>query len=273
MAQVNLWENQIYYGDCLLIVKNLPTNSIDLIITSPPYGDQRKNIYGGVHPNKYLDWFLPRSEQFLRVLKPNGTFILNIKEKVVKKERHTYVLELILAMREQGWKWTEEWIWHKKTSMPGKWPNRFRDAWERCLQFNKTYDFNMYQDEVMVPAGEWTKDRMQRLNKNDLSRAESSTKSGFSRRVANWKNRDLVYPTNVIHLSPETSNKKHSAVFPKELPRFFIKLFSKENDVIMDPFVGSGTAVVEAKKLNRRYIGIDIHKEYVDLTSNNLNRD
>jgi site-specific DNA-methyltransferase (adenine-specific) len=73
----------------------------------------------------------------LRVLKPTGTFILNIKEKVVNGERSTYAIELILAMKKQGWLWTEELIWHKKNCYPGKWPNRFRDAWERLLQFNK----------------------------------------------------------------------------------------------------------------------------------------
>jgi len=89
---------------------------------------------------------LPISAQLLRVLNPSGSFILNIKEKVVDGERSTYVMELILEMRKQGWLWTEEFIWHKKNCYPGKWPNRFRDAWERLLQFNKSRKFNMYPD-------------------------------------------------------------------------------------------------------------------------------
>lgn len=129
--------NQLILGDCEVILKDFPDNCIDLIVTSPPYADSRKNTYGGVSPDDYVDWFLPKSAEFLRVLKPDGTFILNIKEKVVDGERHTYVIELILALRRQGWLWTEEYIWHKKNAYPGKWPNRFRDAWERCLQFNK----------------------------------------------------------------------------------------------------------------------------------------
>src|SRR3990170_2807823 len=106
--------------------------SIDLIVTSPPYADRRENTYGGIKPEKYVDWFLPISEQLFRVLNPTGTFILNIKEKSENGERHTYVIELILELRRQGWFWTEEFIWHKKNCYPGKWPNRFRDAWERC---------------------------------------------------------------------------------------------------------------------------------------------
>lgn len=107
-------QTQLLLGDCKDLLPNLPDNCVDLIITSPPYADQRKNTYGGIHPNQYVEWFLPISAQLLRVLKPTGTFILNIKEKVVNGERSTYVIELILGMRQQGWLWTEEFIWHKK---------------------------------------------------------------------------------------------------------------------------------------------------------------
>jgi DNA modification methylase len=107
-------KTDIHLGDSRERLALLPENSVDLIVTSPPYADQRKNTYGGVCPDEYVDWFLPISAQLLRVLKPTGTFILNIKEKVVEGERSTYVMELILAMRKQGWLWTEEFIWRKK---------------------------------------------------------------------------------------------------------------------------------------------------------------
>ena len=151
-------------GDCKNELKKITDNSVDLIITSPPYADQCKSTYGGIHPDKYVEWFLPISKQLLRILKPTGTFVLNIKEKVVEGERSTYVMELIIEMRKQGWLWTEEFIWHKKNSYPGKWPNRFRDSWERLLQFNKNKKFLMYQDEVMVPMGSWAKSRLKNLS-------------------------------------------------------------------------------------------------------------
>ncbi len=116
-------------GDCADVLLDYPDSFFDLIVTSPPYADSRAKTYGGIKPDDYVEWFLPRSEQFFRVLKPTGTFILNIKEKVVDGERHTYIIELILALRKQGWLWTEEFIWHKRNCHPGKWPNRFRDAW------------------------------------------------------------------------------------------------------------------------------------------------
>src|SRR5207249_11660003 len=138
--------------------------------TSPPYADSRARTYGGIKPSDYVDWFLQRAGEFLRVLKPSGTFILNIKEKVVAGERHTYVIELILGMRKQGWLWTEEFIWHKKNCYPGKWPNRFRDAWERCLHFTKQKKFKMLQEAVMVPMGDWARTRLRNLSEADRKR-------------------------------------------------------------------------------------------------------
>ncbi len=258
-------QNKIFWGDCEEELKSFPNNCIDLIFTSPPYADQRKEIYGGIHPNKYVEWFLPKTEQFLRILKPTGTFILNIKERVVNGERHIYVLELILEMKKQGWFWTEEFIWHKKNSYPGKWPNRFRDNWERLLQFNKSKQFNFYQDEVKVPIGEWARDRLMNLSETDQKRDESKVGSGFGKKVANWIGRDKVYPTNVIYLATECGNKNHSATFPLDLPTWFIKLFTKPGDVVLDPFIGSGTTALAAIKLGRNYVGIDKKSEYVEL--------
>ncbi len=258
-------KTEIYLGDCREVLKDIPDNSIDLIFTSPPYADQRKNTYGGVHPSKYVNWFLPIGEELYRVLKPDGTFVLNIKERVVNGERSTYVLELILEMRKLGWFWTEEFIWHKKNSYPGKWPNRFRDAWERLIQFNKNKKFNMYQEKVMVPMGDWSKSRLKRLSDTDKKRDESKVGSGFGKNISNWLNRDMAYPTNVLHFATVCNNKNHSAAFPEQLPEWFIKLFTKEGDTVLDPFMGSGTTIFVANRMKRNSIGIDIVPEYVDM--------
>ena len=257
--------NRILHGDCEEVLKRLPDNSIDLIFTSPPYADQRRRTYGGVTPDEYVDWFLPKAAQFQRVLKPTGTFILNIKERVVNGERHTYVIDLILKMREQGWLWTEEFMWHKKNSYPGKWPNRFRDNWERLIQFNKQKQFNMYQEAVMVPVGGWAKTRLSNLSETDKTRDESRVGSGFGKNVSKWVGRDMVYPTNVIHMATETSNRNHSATFPVDLPAWFTRLFTQPGDVVLDPFIGSGTTALAVAQLSRYYVGIDLSKEYVEL--------
>jgi len=257
-------------GDCEKELKNIPNNSVDLIFTSPPYTDQRKNTYGGIHPDKYVEWFLPISKQLLRVLKPTGTFILNIKEKVVNGERSTYIIELILEMRKQGWLWTEEFIWHKKNCYPGKWPNRFRDAWERLLQFNKNKKFHMYQEEVMVPIGDWAKTRLKNLSETDKIRDESKVGSGFGKNISNWLDRNKAYPTNVLHLATECNNKNHSAAFPEDLPEWFIKLFTKEGDIVLDPFMGSGTTNLVAKRMKRNSIGIEIVPEYYEMVRSRI---
>ena len=263
-------KTEIQLGDCIEILAQFPDNTFDLIVTSPPYADSRAKTYGGIKPDHYVEWFLPRTQEFLRVLKPTGSFILNIKEKVVSGERHTYVLELILEMKKQGWLWTEEFIWHKKNCYPGKWPNRFRDAWERCLQFNKDKKFNMYQETVMVPMGNWAESRLRNLSKTDKSRDESKVGSGFGKNVSNWVGKDKVYPTNVIHLSTECGNKKHSAAFPKSLPEWFIKLFTQEGDWVLDPFLGSGTTCQVAQEMYRNSVGIEISPEYYELALSDL---
>lgn len=263
-------KTDIINGDSKEVLKKIQDNTVDLIFTSPPYADQRKTTYGGIRPDKYVEWFLPISEELLRVLKPTGSFVLNIKEKVVNGERSTYVMELILEMRKQGWFWTEEFIWHKKNSYPGKWPNRFRDSWERLLQFNKNKKFNMYQEEVMVPMGDWAKSRLKNLSDTDKKRDESKVGSGFGKNISNWVTRDKAYPTNVLHLSTECGNKKHSAAFPEALPEWFIKLFTKPGDTILDPFAGSGTTNIVAQRMSRNSIGIEIHKEYYDYILENI---
>lgn len=265
--------NQILEGDCRDLLPQLPDECIDLIITSPPYADQRQHVYGGVPPDEYVEWFLPIAAECKRLLKPTGSFVLNIKERVVNGERHTYVLELILKMREQGWLWTEEYIWHKKNTYPGKWPNRFRDAWERCLHFTKQKKFKMFQEAVRVPMGEWRHARLRKLSENDLRRDESRVGSGFGKRVANWIGREWAYPTNVLHMATECYNRNHAATFPVDLPAWFIKLFTEPGDLVLDPFIGSGTTAVAAVRLGRKYLGFELNPQYVATARQRLEKE
>lgn len=276
--------NRIINGDCLQVLESFPNNCIDLIVTSPPYADRRENSYGGIKPAKYVEWFQPISVQLFRILKPKGSFVLNIKENVKNGERQTYVLELILALKKQGWLWVEEYCWYKKNSYPGKWPNRFRDTWERCLHFTKQKKFKMYQDAVKVPIGDWSKKRFKSMSEDDFVRSMSGTDSHFGRKVSNWLNRRKVYPHNVmvfekehfidaetvVHFATECSNRNHSAVFPLELPTWFIKLFTRKGDIVLDTFIGVGTSAIAATLLGRSYIGIESSAEYATLARKNL---
>ena len=274
--------DKIYNDDCINILKKIPDNSIDLIVTSPPYAGKRgTNQVEKIPIKDYVKWFLPISLGLLRILKPTGSFVLNIKEPAVKHERSTYVIELILRMREQGWYWTEEYIWRKNTSFPGRWSNRFRDAWERCLHFTKNTEFKMNQEAVMVPMGDWAKSRFMKNNgtvkkkvrelaKADRIRRTSNSKSGLARNVSKWINRDMVFPDNVLEFAVVNNNKKHSAAFPDTLPEWFIKLFTDTGDVVLDPFIGSGTTAISAIKLDRHYIGIEKQRKYWRVANKNI---
>jgi len=261
--------NYIYHGDCADVLKKFPEDHFALAITSPPYANKR----GGPKVNTYVDWFQPIAKELYRVLRDDGSFVLNIKECVVKGERHTYVHDLIGMLRGMGWLWVEEYCWHKRNSFPGKWPNRFRDAFERCHHFTKNKHFCMYQDEVRVPIGDWSKSRLKHLSATDRQRDPSKVGSGFGKNVSNWVDRDTVFPTNVLHMATECGNKQHSSAFPLWLPEWFMRLFTKEGDTILDPFLGSGTSAVAAKCLKRKFVGIEVNKQHVETARERIRND
>ena len=128
----------------------------------------------------------------------------------------------------------------------------------------------MYQEAVMVPMGDWAKNRLKNLSQTDKIRDNSKVGSGFGKNISNWLDRDKAYPTNVLHLATECNNKNHSAAFPEELPGWFIKLFTKENDIVLDPFMGSGTTLIIANRLKRNSIGIEIKSEYCEMVRSQL---
>jgi DNA modification methylase len=103
-----------------------------------------------------------------------------------------------------------------------------------------------------------------------MTRDESRVKSGFEKKVANWIGKEKAYPTNVLHMATECANRTHSATFPLSLPEWFIKLFTKQGDVVLDPFMGSGTTAIVAKGLGRLYIGIDLNPYFCDLAKKEL---
>ena len=213
-------ELTLLHGDCRRILQQMERTSIDLIVTSPPYANQRKATYGGIHPDAYAPWLLSITAEMLPVMKPTGTFILNIKEPVVKGERHPCVIETILGMTGQGWRLTQEFLWHKSNCFPGKWPNRFRDAYERLLQFNVGPDYTL--NESVVKG----------------------------------------HPDNVLYGSTVCDNRQHPAAYPDWLPEWFILAFTNPGDVVLDPFLGSGTTAAVALRNGRRAVGIEMHPPY-----------
>lgn len=128
----------------------------------------------------------------------------------------------------------------------------------------------MYQDAVRVPMGDWSQSRLRNLSETDKRRNNSHVQSGFGKKIANWVGRDLAYPDNVLHMATECSNRGHSATFPVELPVWFIKLFTQPGDLVLDPFLGSGTTSVAAKQLGRCSIGIEMNSEYFQVAQERM---
>jgi len=251
----------VIHGDSREELKHF-VDQVDLIVTSPPYADARHKHYDGVHPDKFADWFLSFHEPFFNAVKPSGSLVLNIKDKVVDGVRHRYVWHTIEALSKHGWFCIEDYLWHKTNPMPGYWPTRLRDGWEYCFHLAKTKRPYINQDAVRKPIGDWVDSRLNKLGANDLSRHNSANASGFGRDISKWVDKQTVLPPNVLSLPLVGKNKGHPAVFPIDLPLFFIKLLCPEDGLVVDPFSGSGTTGLAALSLGRKSVLIDNNEEY-----------
>ena len=252
--------NDVICGDCRDVMSGMPADSVDLIVTSPPYADRRKKQYGGISADKYVGWFMPRADEMRLVLRERGSLVIVIKEHTVDGERSEYVMDLIRAMRSGGWKWIDEYVWHKPNPTPGFWPTRLKDGFERCLHFTKSREFCMYHDAVKTkikPASEHclTDKAADKWN-------PSQTGTRFGRNYKNYNSITHALPSNVI--TATVAHGPHPAVFPLKIPTFFIKLFTQPGDAVLDPFCGSGTTCVAAARLGRKYVGIDTSAEYCE---------
>jgi DNA modification methylase len=234
----------------------------DLIVTSPPYADARRKHYDSVHPDEFADWFMTFHEPFWSVLNPSGSLVINIKDKVVNGVRHRYVWQTIEALSKAGWYCIEDYLWHKTNPMPGYWPTRLRDGWEYCFHLSKSKRPYMNQDAVRKPVGDWVQSRLAKLGENDKSRHNSANASGFGRDISKWVNKQTVLPSNVLSYPLVGNNKGHPAVFPVDLPLFFIRLLCPEGGLVVDPFGGSGTTGLAALSAGRRSVLIDNNEEY-----------
>lgn len=254
----------IIHGDSHEIMKRFK-GQVDLIVTSPPYADARKRHYDSVHPNHYKRWFLSFHQVFWDALKPKGSLVINIKDKVVDGVRHRYVWDTMQALSDLGWYAIEDYLWHKTNPMPGRWPTRLRDGWEYCFHISKTKKPFFNADAVRQPIGDWAETRLKKLGNGDLTRNNSANNSGFGRDLSRWVGKETVLPSNVLSLAVIGKNKNHPAVFPVDLPAFFIKLLCPEDGFVVDPFAGSGSTGIAALTLGRSSVMIDNNEDYCNL--------
>jgi DNA modification methylase len=260
--------NTVYAMPCPAMLAVMDAESVDLVITSPPYAERRKKAYGGVPAEEYVGWFMPISAELLRVLKPTGSFVLNIKEGTQDGERQTYVYELALALRRQGWLFIDEMIWHKTNPFPTGSKKRLKDGFERCYQFSKTKGFKFFPDAVRTKStSKWAGDSVRRKNKG-AHRTTNGSGMNMSRRVVG----ELVRPSNVVTMPSSSLNIGHPAVYPLGLPEFFVRLMTEAGDTVLDPFMGSGTTALAARGLGRRYVGLELSEEYLCLSAERIAR-
>ncbi len=264
--------NMIYNIDCLDGMKMLPSDSVDVVFTSPPYADRRKSVYGGVRSEHYIDWFLPISTEIKRILKPSGSFFLNIKPHTHKGERSLYVFELIIALRNiTGFKFVDEFCW-VKNSYPGKFYGRLKNAFEPIYHFTKD-DIKGITFNPTACGGVLTEDTIKRSYRKFCG--TPSNGSGMSCISPSIRNIKKTRPSNVIQINniinQYSPNKDHPATFPVGLVDFFIKTFSNEGDLIVDPFSGSGTSAVSSIQLNRRYIGYELMEKFCNISQKWIN--
>ena len=254
--------DKIYAEGCEATMPRFADSSVPLIITSPPYADRRKSTYGGIPEDKYIEWFLPKAEEMKRILTPDGSLFINLKEHTVSnKGRSLYVMKLVIAMVEElGYHWIDTFAW-TRLAFPGKIRNKFKNAWEPVYHFSKNYNIAIYPDQVSYQIMEETLKRAGRQNTG-----KSKNNSGFSQASQdNILKLDKALPSNHIHvdniLNQYSENKWHPAVFPQMLTNFFVQGFSKPGDTVYDPFVGSGTTLKSAWRFGRHYLGSEIMPE------------
>lgn len=250
----------LYNDDCFGRTKLLQDNSVDLVITSPPYAEQRKDTYGGISEKEYPEWLFKLSKELYRVIKPTGSFVINIKEHVNNGVRSPYVLYYLLKMIEL-YRWSDTYIWAKINPFPTGAKNRLKDGYEYCFWFTKTAEYKFFPDNVLVPsASKSLEAELKRVGKK-ASHVTNGSGMSMNNRYAS----EMVRPSNVLYLATDNSNHEHPAVYPEGLPEFFIKLMTEKGDVVYDPFMGSGTTGIVCNHLDREFIGCEIQKKYFDI--------
>ncbi len=277
-------ENSVMCGDCLQLLADIPDDSIDMIITSPPYADQIKD-YGEkvrkIKPEHYVEWFLPRAKELYRVLSSNGSFILNISDKLDGKFQSLYVFKLVIALCDDiGFHLVRDYIWYNPATPPNVFSRgtmgRTKKSHEYCFWFSKSDQWTFNMDPIRKP---YSKDMQKFLNGKGKGNREDNTRPSrhnFDLSHA-WTNHGGSDPGSVITVGNNASNDyfqklcreigiRHPARFPQQLIEFFVLSGSNEKDLILDPFSGSGTTGVVAQKHNRKWICMDINPDYCELS-------
>ncbi len=272
-------------GECLEEMKKMPSDSIDFIFTSPPYADQIKD-YGStgvrIKPDKFDSWFLPRAKEMFRILKPTGSFVLNINDKLDGKFQSIFVFKLVVMLVEQaGFHLVRDYVWYNPATPPNIFSRgtmgRTKKSHEYCLWFSKTETWTFNMDAIRKPYSNRMMDLFQAEPMG--GRGENSRPSRHSFDLSHtWKDNGGADPGSVLTISNTSSNDvfhrlckqfgiNHPARFPETLVEFFIKAGTNEGDVVLDPFAGSGTTAIVAQRLGRDFKAIEINPDFCSMAT------
>jgi site-specific DNA-methyltransferase (cytosine-N4-specific) len=268
----------MYVADASKLLRQLPPDSVALVLTSPPYALHFKKEYGNVDKRDYVDWFRPFADEIFRILKEDGSFILNIggSYNAGSPTRSLYHFRLLLSLCDDvGFHLAQECFWYNpaKLPSPAEWVNvrrvRIKDAVEYVWWLSKTPDPKADNKKVLEPYSE---DMRRLLRRGYRAKARPSGHVITNK----FRDRGGSIPTNVILRGNNESNspyiksceekglKPHPARFPAALPEFFIRLLTDPGDLVVDPFAGSNTTGAVAERLRRTWLGFEVEGDYVE---------
>lgn len=268
-----------YLADSLSFMAQLPANSVNLVMTSPPFGLAFKKEYGNPDSEKYVDWFLPFAAAMKRVIKDDGSIVIDIGGawKRGSPVRSLYQFKLLIAMCEQlGLYLAQDFYWFRPAALPApaEWVGvrriRVKDAVNCIWWLSKTEWPKASNRNVLQP---YSKDMIRLLEKGYKSKLRPS---GHFVTPKFMNDHGGAIPPNLLQAGGNESNshylkacqraglKPHPARFPREIPEFFIKLTTEEKDIILDPFAGSNVTGEAAEYCNRRWIAIELRKDYLE---------
>lgn len=252
---------ELHHGDCIEVMRSLPAESVDAIITSPPYAMQRKTTYGGIPEADYPAWTVAWMTEAKRLLKPDGSVIINISPHINKGELSDYVLHTRLAIRA-SWVEVDEIAWNKTNAMPTGSPRKPKRAWESLLWYGKHGQ----------PWGNPKANGRPAVYRTSHWSSSKSERLGWDHGGAGGRSVPTVARvTNVVSMgSASKAGVDHPAPFPWQLAEWCGKLICPPGGTILDPFSGSASTGVACIRNGWDYIGIDAVAEYVDMSRQRL---
>lgn len=270
-----------YLGNSLDLIKQIENESIDLVITSPPFALQRKKEYGNVEQNEYVEWLMDFTSEIKRVLKASGSFVLDLGGAYLKGRpvRSLYNYRVLIKLcDEQGWNLAEEFFWFNPSKLPSpiEWVNkrkiRVKDAVNTVWWLSKTDFPKADVSKILSPYS----DRMKcLLKKGEKYYSPKKRPSGHDISTRFMEDNGGAIPPNLLQIPNTESNSKylhyckiakikpHPARFPQKLPEFFIKFLTDIGDTVLDIFAGSNTTGAAAEFLDRKWISFEIEQTYL----------